>query len=233
MTKDEKSPTPVEKAVAVPSPLKLTWDAPIKVEVVEKEKPPPEVNRLTLLLRFAAIFFAVSFALLGALLGYFFLRPRNYLPPAGCAPEIEGLSIALSYPSYIATGDEGYIDVTVINGGEREITGTVVVVFKGPISVQSAVSESSVIEFTALKSGGRETRRVRFSLNESPLWFSDEVVRFHLLAAVEGSEKKLEEHIIQLAPIPYLKTGFSWLMGSSFVAGLISALWDEIRRRIF
>lgn len=207
--------------------LRVIWDAPLKIELAKREerleKPP---TKLALFLRFAAPLLMLIFALLS----WLYIVPESHVASVYFAPAISGLDIAVCYPSYLSPGDESFVDLTITNRTNQQITGNVVVDFTG-IPIQTALSESSAIDFETLEPGERTTYRIRFFLGEPPCWFGRDKVRFLLRAQITGGEQESISSIqtIHLAPIPYLKTILSGLASLS-IAAFTGSILDRVLR---
>lgn len=222
--------SPTTSRSASPSPsaaMTLPGDVPLKVQSVRPEE--PEEPAWFQSVQSLAPFVVGMLFLMALGLWQRYILPHSYQLPINLAPEIPGLAVSLSYPTYVAVGDEGYLDVMVTGRSAEPATGRLVVVFTAPPSAQTLPESTNLIEFSALRDGQQLAQRVRFGLNQWPWAWHVGTVKFQVQAMTEdGREKLMAEHNIALAPLPYLKT---ILFGSFGLTALGGIFWDYIRRR--
>jgi len=187
-------------------------------------KPPTVPAQLAPVARFA-LFMVVSLALgWYALLWGFYIQPRVYQPPIEIGPD---LSVLLSYPKYIAVGDEGQIDLTAINTSDRPLTATVALVFTGDPAAQALPDSANSASLKELASGGGQTTRLRFQVHQAPRPFHSGVLTFVLRADVAGQVTDSQPFSIALAPFPYLRRLMS---GSLGLAALLGLFWGRAKK---
>jgi len=138
---------------------------------------------------------------------YFGFRLNRPRPPI-TIKEIPGLVVTLTYPTHLSFGKESYIDITLFNQGEHEISNvTVTVVFTNHLSIRTPLTQSNTSYFDSLKKYELKTQRIIFSLDETPQWFSKKAVNFYLLIMVgDGREVKLDldnHPPLYIAPVPF------------------------------
>lgn len=224
------TPAPLEVAV-VPPPKRETAEEKAKRERREK------LERLAQL----GLWFLIGVVLAGTIgLWWLYLFPQE--PPAlvDCSSAVPGLAVSLAYPSYLATGDEGQIAVTVINQGFEPISGTLVVAFLGPLAAQMTGETKNEVTFSALKPGVQQTQHIKFTLIESGRLVAPEAafahmpaLRFTLQVPSEAGVTRCsaEEWRIERAPIHGLQRGFNWLLGgSTLVTTLSTFFWGRIKK---
>ena len=221
---------PTERVSAPTSPapaiLKMEPDALLQVKLIKPEKEPTPLNPLLLGFTVAAIVLGLLFLFLWGTYVY----PRTYPPSI----DVSSLSITLVQPAYVAIGDEAEMDVTVTNRSTDPITGTVAVVFTGSVTVHPVPLESTSFSFENFASGASLTRRIKFSICQAPIFFCQDAIRMELQVTVGDQCIRLPvEQQIAVAPLPYVKTGISFLFGSAIIAAVATFLWDEIKKRLF
>ena len=157
-------------------------------------------------------------------------RPVFKVGPAG-----ESISLILAYPNYTAGGDQGYIDVTICNEGDRTISRNVIVDFTGDDHIICMnCSEKSEVEFKDLAPGVRQTRRVSFVLNETPsfhlYWPALPPVQFSVRVTDKYGNRTVafSDQKIYLAPFPYLRA----FLRSGFVVALLTLPIEWLKKRV-
>jgi len=150
-------------------------------------------------------------------------------------PAGESISLILAYPNYTAGGDQGYIDVTICNEGDRIISRNVIVDFTGDDHIICMnCSEKSEVEFKDLAPGVRQTRRVSFVLNETPsfhlYWPALPPVQFSVRVTDKYGNRTVafSDQKIYLAPFPYLRA----FLRSGFVVALLTLPIEWLKKRV-
>jgi hypothetical protein len=149
-----------------------------------------------------------------------------------CTPVLSDLEVALTYRTFLASGDEGYADLTVRNRSLWPITATVVLAFAGSNLPQVAPEGKSGFELKELPGQAQETRRVKFALRQSVWpWQWD---RYLLFMALVRSERgvaiyPLPTQWIYVVPIPHLGRILNWLVGSSLMGAAARYLWGWLK----
>jgi hypothetical protein len=145
------------------------------------------------------------------------------------------VSLILTYPNYIAGGDQGYIDVTMCNEGDRPISRNVVVDFHDHHHVVCMnCSEKNELEFKDLAPRVRQTWRIGFVMNETPschlYWSALPPVQFDV-KVVDGYGNGIavfSDQEVKLAPIPYLRT----FLSSGFITALLTLPIEWLKKRL-
>jgi len=140
-------------------------------------------------------------------LGLIYVYPQKY-------PERLSLSsthwLSLTYPEYIAVGDQGYMRVTISNEADRPLSSKVVIDFRDADHIVCMnCTERNEIEFKDLAPHARQTWRIGFVLNEAPSLqgFKSPSIQFVVRVADEhGKWKNASSGQIYIAPLPYLRT---------------------------
>ena len=205
--------------------LRLDPDVPLQVKLSKLDKPPASLSPwlyayvvLTILVSGAWLFLWGSYVL-----------PRSYSPPIDAPP----VSVTLVQPAYVAFGDEAGLEVTVTNRGTDPVTGTVTVMFTGPVAARPVPPETTTAKFDGLAGGASVTQRLKFALAQTPAWFSQDTVRLALQVTVgEQRVRPATELQMLIAPLPYLSTVTSVLFGSAFVSAVAAFLWDIFKKRV-
>lgn len=190
------------------------------------------------MLSIGLLFLLVAVSLYLVRLGMQYVLPVEAPGPVVCrgAP---GLTVSLVYPTYLALGDEGFLDVTVHNTATHTVTGTLVVAFTGPVPVRLAAGTDSAIRLEGLAPGASHTQRLRFFRSEpvssaSLLGSPGLPVRFTLSWA--GSPVPCADRAWELRPAPVyrLQAVLRWLGGllAAGAAGLLKDLWDLLKHRL-
>lgn len=171
-------------------PVILNVPDPLRVQVTHPEK--PQRPSVRLLRRWRWFFFSVPAVFL-FWLWFFYLFPRHAVS-VSCDLPLVGLGADVSYPSYLANGDEGEIRITLdytpapvprsaIGNTPTPsptltqsitptatitttplLTTTVLVQFDGPVHIDPETPNR--IRLEGLAPGERHTAAVRFSLNQ-------------------------------------------------------------------
>ncbi len=216
-------PPPIQVEIAKP----IAWSprATLKVQVVEPEKKPDEWDRWRPRVMWAlAVVLAAAF-----LMALIWLVPTTYTGPLtnSTVPE---LAILLTYPSYVTRGDEGTIDLTVINTSAQIISGTVSLVFGDSPPVQISDGSANTMTLKDLPSGGRQSLRVRYRIAEAPALGSGALI-FTPRVTIQGhSPTNFDQQQVDIAFVPLLRTVISGAFGVSALVGLF---WDQIKKRLF
>jgi hypothetical protein len=150
-------------------------------------------------------------------------------------PASEPVSLILAYADYIAGGDQGYIDVTIFNEGDRPISRNVIVDFTGDGHVICmSCSEKNEVEFKDLMPRVRQTRRISFVLNETPsfhlYWLTLPPVQFSVKVTDEYGRITIvfPDQKIYLAPVPYLRA----FLRSGFVVALLTLPIEWLKKKL-
>jgi hypothetical protein len=173
------------------------------------------------------ILILLLFFLFGLWLWLTYLVPNEYPhEPIELEPANVPIWLSLTYPKYIAYGDEGYIDVTIRNEGDRTISSIAVVDFNDDHVVCMNCSEANKVEFIDLAPHVRQTWRIGFVLNEAP--------RFHvsrqyprpvcfdvIVIDTDGNRAEFSGQAINLAPLPYLR---KVLVSGGVLGGVLALL---------
>jgi hypothetical protein len=152
----------------------------------------------------------------GLSLWLIYVVPQEYChEPVELKPAKIPIFLSLTYPKYIAGGDQGYIDVTVRNETDRPLSSTVVVDFSDDHVVCMACSGTNKVEFKDLLPRVKQTWRIVFVLNEAPRFYWSRQVpqpmRFGIkVMDVDGNKADaFLNRTIALAPFPYLRTALT------------------------
>jgi len=130
-------------------------------------------------------------------------------------PELRWLSsthwLSLTYPKYIAVGDQGYIRVTVSNESDRPLSSKVVIDFSDADHIVCMnCTERNEIEFKDLAPHARQTWRVGFVLNEAPSFqgLGRPSVQFNVRVMDAHGDWTTDPLLrqIEVAPLPHLRT---------------------------
>ncbi len=160
------------------------------------------------------------------------IQPRERLSPSVCGAQVPELAVHLSYPRYLAVGDEGEIDVTVINRATQTLTGSVTLAFDQAIGVHVAGDEETVLRFKDLPGGGQVTDHVKFSWNISPRFGDAAASSFRLrVSLASGGLYETDAQTVTVAPIPYLTLALA--RGAALLTGLVGLLGEQIKKRLF
>jgi hypothetical protein len=201
---------------------------PLRVELLEAPKPPPPPRKWLRPLVGILVLLVAIYVILARL----YVTPQTFVPltPASGIPD---LAVTLVYPTYLAFGNAGTIDVTIVNRGPAAITGTVVLAFSGAAPVRTAPSKSTAIGLNGLQSGASQTEQVNISLSRST-WLRIEAMPFQVLVEANGQQGALPgSQVIYTGPVPYLGTPLAWLpAGPVLLAGLLAFLWEQLKPRL-
>jgi len=221
-----KSASATAPPAPAPSVLRLEPGATLSVQLLPPPQEPPRPRRWRGWLIGGLIFVGVLVFFLSL-----FVLPRVYVDPVAVSG-IPELSISLTYPTYLAFGDTGVIDVTVINNGSAMITGTMVLTFTDVLPVQAASPKITAVSLPELPGGARLTERMSIAWGRF-MWFRAENVPFQVLIETDGQRGTLPaSQLIRAAPVPFLRTIFDWLTRSSLLAGLLAFVWEQIKPRL-
>jgi len=149
-----------------------------------------------------------------AALWLWFVFPRGCPDPVPGDLQIGGLGVGLSYPQYIALGDEGYIDVTITNQSDRVVTGTLTLVSTGSLPVHTVPREDNVVSFVSLPTDGQIAERIHLVINKQPVLLSRGKILFWLRAVTTEDPRQYEsgKFAIAISPLSHLNT-IRWLVG--------------------
>jgi hypothetical protein len=180
----------------------------------------------------------VVVAILLLLMGFYafawarWIQPRVRLSPTVCGAQVPELAVHLSYPRYLAIGDVGEIDVTVVNRATQTLTGTVTLAFDQAIGVHVADDEETVLRFKDLPGGGQVTDHVKFYWNTQPRLGDASASSFRLRVSLTGGGLyETDAQTVTVAPVPYLALALA--RGGALLAGLVGLLGGQIEKRLF
>lgn len=207
-----------------PAVLTLPPDATFKVQVLPPEKMPGAWDRW----RPYAYYVLGGVLTIAGLMAFFWLVPIEY-SPALSHPDAPQLAIALTYPRYIARGDEGTIEMTVTNVSTQAISGTVVLAFGDVPAVRVGEDSSNTMKLDRLVSGGKQSLRVRYSLAQAPT-FGSGSLEFTPRATIEGSGSAdfAPAQRVDIAFVPLLRT-----ILPGMILGVLGLFWDPIKKWLF
>jgi len=228
------TPSEARSSDARPAPtattLELLTSRPLEVRLAQV--PPPAQPRPNWPL-WALIALLGVLGLVYAYLGGTYILPWEHRPALSCWPEIPPLQLGVSFPHWLAVGDEGCLDLTITNWGSEPLTGTVAVVFSGQRAVRFAEGERNVISFAGLAPDEQRVHRLRFLFAEPPAMLRGGSASFRLwVRLADGREHCLNGGAVLMAPLPYLRTILSGLAGL-MLGGLGGLLWAQLRKRFF
>jgi hypothetical protein len=216
--------------VSIAGSVRLASHVPLTVQMVQEEEPPRQ-DWLPVLL--------IVLLLFGMCYGAAWIKwihPREHIPATACGPEVPELTVHLSYPRYLAAGDAGQIEISVVNHFTQTLTGTVTLLFDQAPGVHIANKEGTVLHFKELPGGGQVTGRVKFSWNTAPKLINAGSSSFQpWLSLADGRQQKLEIEppTIAMSPLSYLGAVLGWLRGTVIVAGLGGLFWEQLKKRLF
>jgi hypothetical protein len=184
-------------------------------------------NRADVLFVLACVFLILGLVSC-VVLWWKFVRPRNYDVVFLTGDSRPGMELNISYPTYVAVGNEGRVDVTLSNDGVRSLTQTIVLVFGGPCTAQPLPTGSNVLKFERVEAGGQHTESMSFAVSEVPEAIHHGSVSF--VVRVDSMQSG-RTYRIGLMPFPYLNT---WLprVTAALVATLLGALGGLFRDNI-
>lgn len=218
------------------SPLRVSIEARAPLPVrMEKEAPKPLTwSGLWRALWRSPLMLVLMVIFIGHLLLWLFLVfPQVYL-----TLECEaGVTIALAHPRYLATGDEGQLELTIRSEAIAPLTATVVVDFLGPLPVQVEATKASNVHLSRFPPGAESGASIPFHINQPPLWFQRGAVDFTVRLVEEQSTATCvtsigeETHRITLCPIHGLAGYFRWFRFTP-LALVGAALWEWLKKRL-
>lgn len=162
-------------------------------------------------------------------LWFLYSFPRSY-PLLDCL-NTNGIVTTLNYPNYIANGDSEKIEITIKNGSNTKIDGSVLVDFHGTAKIQLKDTESNEIEFEDMNPSEQISSTIYFSLNEPLSLISDpsQYINFSIGSEVTGNHCSSKDFHIAITPIYGLRTLVRFLWGSIGVV-LIGLFWEKIKK---
>jgi len=207
--------------------------APLPVRMEEKPQEPVTRARLWQALKDWRVLVLVMLTVITFGLWAIFLFPHAY-PTLDCGA---GVTIALAYPRFLATGDEGQLELTIRNEATTSLTATVVVDFLGPLPVQVKATKASNIRLSRLPPGAESGASIPFHISQPPLWSRRGAVDFTVRLVEEKSTTTCvtttgeETHRITLCPIHSLAGYFRWFRLTP-LALVGAALWEWFKKRL-
>jgi len=198
-------------------------DEPIRVQVVPTPKPADDVWQ-----RRGRVILASMLIALVVLAGLWGI----YVAPTTPAVETrDGLQVALTFPNYLAVGDEGAIDVTVTNLTGGPVTGTLALAFSPLPPVHLLEESEAVIALENFPPSAGRSARVRFQAALTPYPINSGRIDFTPLATLDGQAlAAFTTRSTAIAPFPYLRVLTTGAFGVSALAGLF---WEQIKKRLF
>jgi tetratricopeptide (TPR) repeat protein len=166
-------------------------------------------------------------------LWFIYLLPRQ-TAVVDCKALSRSLSVYVTFPAYLANGDEGEIQVTLANevNASTAISGTVLIDFQGPAKTRNSDPNSSnVIQFASLAPGERKSTNFKFTLNEPIQLVADPTryLEFGLFASPSNQPCEPSKFHIAVAPIYSLRSAIAFLWGSIGLA-IVGLLWNRIKK---
>lgn len=179
------------KTHSEPLDLKLTLVRPIKVELSEKAKDKSGKKRRKKYFWVLTIGFSIILIIFFLLYSIFVLQKEH--PVLNCDPLF--LSSLISFPTYISSGDEYQIELTLINETNKIMNGIkAIIIYSGDNTITTPIGQSTAVEFENLNSGERKSRDIKILL-KNPI--KEKEMRFSVkLLNSEGKEKELEKSYI-------------------------------------
>jgi hypothetical protein len=212
-------------APPVPNILTLPPNTIFKVEVVPPAKPPDAWDQWRPIVKWLL----VAVLIVSGVLYLFWIMPMAYSPVLA-DDRAPGLLLTVSYPVFLARGDEGAIEVTATNANTQPLTGTVTVIFSGTLPVQFVGDSGNTLKIAALPAGGQQTLHVRYQLAQIAAFGSDSL-RFTPHALLEnGASVDYAPQNVTITFVPLVKTILTGALGISAITGL---LWAQLKQRLF
>ena len=144
-------------------------------------------------------------AALGLFVYWLFVLPTEFFSPIEFKDT--SVSVSMTYPTYVAFGDEAEMALSVTNHGSKVFTGQITVIFKGNVGARPLPSGSTAIEIKDLVAGASSANRLRFAFAMDPGWFSEETIGTILqVSSTAAAVQALPGPEIGIASVPFLRT---------------------------
>ena len=214
---------PVPRALV----LKLDPDAHVRVTVTA-----PEQVRQPLSIGMHILVAGIAIAAaLGLFVYWLFVLPTEFFSPIEFKDT--SVSVSMTYPTYVAFGDEAEMALSVTNHGSKGFTGQITVIFKGNVGARPLPSGSTAIEIKDLVAGASSANRLRFAFAMDPGWFSEETIGTTLqVSSTAAPVQALPGPEIGIAPVPFLRTLINLITSSAIVVAVAALLWEVVRKRL-
>lgn len=158
-----------------------------------------------------------------------------------CGKFIPGLTVSITYPTYMAIGDQGELVVTVKNSQSPtknvplDDSNSIVVYFPDKLGVNFDPKSSNIIKLKDLAPGEIRTQIIKFSLSRKPKILSPQgrEVVFGIRVAGHYQSCEGKTAVITTAPLYMLQTivipfAAKFGVGAVFVA-IIGLIWDKVK----
>ncbi|MGH8569341.1 MAG: hypothetical protein ACREXU_15360 [Gammaproteobacteria bacterium] len=207
--------------------LKLDPDAHVRVTVTapQKVRQPLSIGMHILV---AGIAIAAA---LGLFVYWLFVLPADLFSPIEFKDT--SVSVSITYPRYVAFGDEAEMALSVTNHGSEVFTGQITVIFKGNVGARPLPPGRTAIEIKDLVAGASSANRLRFAFARDPGWFSEETIATTLqVSSTAAPAHALPGPEIRVAPVPFLRTSINLITSSAIVVAVAALLWEVVRKRL-
>ena len=221
-----------KKLIDDPAPSVINIPNPLQVQIMPLQKQAP--TRPIKLRRWGLWMVAFLLFATSGWLWYIYIFPQAAASNLGCGSSIPGLRVSVKYPAYLAIGDEGEIHISIANevSNVLPITGTVLIEFQEPGSIQLAPGTSNAIRFEKLLPGEWRSVPLRFTINTPAILIADAHQQLDFALRAAGSTQICETGPwqISVAPLYRLRALLTTLWGSATITTLIGLMWTRIQK---
>jgi hypothetical protein len=200
---------------------------PVSVQIVKEPAQPFDLRKSLTSTSFLALLTFVAVSL--ALWFVYDFSARHYVT-LDCGTKV---TASLTYPGFLATGDEGQLSLTVYNGMTATLTTTVVVAWLGTLPVQVKPEGASAVHVANLLPAAAQGAHLALQIAHTPSWFQSGDVEFVVrrqdtpcrAATGEATQR------IHLAPAHALGGYLSWFRLTPLTL-LFTTLWEWLKKRL-